>query len=362
MNNVIKVTIWGESHQKYIGGTIENLAPGIHLELDFIKNQLSRRRGELDLSTPRKEKDDFEIVSGYYNGYTTGEPLTIIIKNNDVDSSFYEKNRYVMRPSHADYTSFVKSFGFNDNRGGGHHSGRISAGLVALGSIALQILFSKGINIFTHIYKIKGISDISLLNYIGDLNELCFKLLDKSFPVIDEEVEAKMKDLIIKTKEEKDSLGAILETCIFNLNPGFGGAYFESLEASISKSIFSIPSIKGVEFGLGFDFVNFKGSQVNDEFRIKDEKVVTSTNNNGGINGGISNGMPIIIKSVVKPTASIAKKQQTVDINEFKETTIKIKSRHDPCIASRISVVIDSVVALTILDEICLREGYLWMR
>ena len=351
--NDVSITLFGESHGKAIGAVLDGLSAGIKIDEDFIRHQLSLRAGGSDISTARKEKDEAEIVSGVFNGYTTGAPICIIIKNENQNSSDYSENRYKARPSHADYAAFCKYHGFEDYRGGGHFSGRLTAPVVAAGAIAISALKSKGILIGTHIAECACVKDISFTNYEKDINVLS----GADFPVLDSEKGEQMKAEILKAKNDADSVGGTLETVITGLPAGVGEPFFDSVESVLSHALFSMPAVKGIEFGKGFDLATLRGSEANDEFVTDGEKIKTSTNNNGGINGGITNGMPIILKTVIKPTPSIYKTQNTVDFKSKQNTEITIKGRHDPAIIHRAGVVQDSLCAIAICDLITQRYG-----
>ena len=266
-----------------------------------------------------------------------------------------------MRPSHADYTADIKYMGYQDYRGGGHFSGRTTAPLVAAGAIFIQILKSKEIEIGTHILKCKNERDkdfssneIILLKEIKEVNE-------KYFPVLEKDAEEKMKNIIEKAGEELDSVGGILETAVTGLPAGIGEPYFNSVESVLSHLIYSIPAVKGIEFGGGFRMTDMYGSEANDSFYYENGKVKTKTNNNGGINGGITNSMPLIMRTAVKPTPSIYKEQESIDISKGENVKFNIEGRHDPAIIHRARVVIDSMTAFGLLDLICMRYGYMWM-
>ena len=348
--NKIKYTIFGESHGNAIGIVIDGLPSGIKLDINFIKEEMARRApGRNEMSTSRKEGDSFEILSGYFEGRTTGTPLCSIIYNSDQHSKDYEKIKYVMRPGHADYTGYVRYSGFNDYRGGGHFSGRITAPLVFAGAVAKIILKEKGIEVGSHVLSIKNVKD----KYFDKVNvnkEMIMNLRKKYIPTIDEDAEIKMKDAILNAKKEKDSVGGIIEAAIINVPTGLGDPFFDSVESNISHIIFSVPAVKGIEFGTGFDITNMMGSEANDDYYYDNGKVKTYTNNNGGILGGITNGMPIIFRAALKPTPSIGKKQRTIDIKDKKDTYIEVTGRHDPCIVLRAVPVIEAAASIAILD------------
>ena len=363
IGNSIKLSLFGESHGSMIGVVIDGLAPGIKLDTKFIQEQLDKRKPKGKISTQRHEEDDFKIVSGYFNGYTTGTPLCIMIENKAQKSKDYEKTRDLMRPSHADYTAEKKYLGYQDFRGGGHFSGRITAPLVAVGAICIQILREKGIVLGTHILKGKDERD---RNFSLDGEELKREIEivnNRYFPVFDDEKEESMKRVIEEAGKNLNSVGGILETAVIGVPSGIGEPYFNSIESVLSHLLFSIPAVKGVEFGAGFSIADMFGSEANDSFYYNEGgEVKTKSNNNGGINGGISNGMPIIIKTAIKPTPSIYKEQESIDISKHENIKFNIEGRHDPAIIHRARVVVDSVVAFGILDLLCMRYGYMFMR
>lgn len=347
----VAVTLFGESHGEMIGAVIDGLAPGMVIDKDFIGHQLSLRRPTGKISTTRIEADEFQIVSGVFEGKTTGTPLCILIPNTNTRSGDYAHN--VPRPGHADYAAECKYHGFQDYRGGGHFSGRITAALVAAGSIAISALRQKGILIGTHISRISDISDREFDSYESDIETLA----DLSFPVLDSAKADLMRACIEDAASEGDSVGGILETAVIGLPAGIGEPWFDTVEGLLSHALFSIPAIKGVEFGDGFGMADLTGSQANDAFRMEEDRVVTATNHNGGINGGITNGMPVIFRCAVKPTPSIFQEQESVDLLNGQNTTLTLTGRHDPAIIHRARVVVDSVAALVLCDLLALRFG-----
>lgn len=354
--NLLQITLFGESHGAAIGCVIDGLPAGIAIDEDLIKKQMEKRKAKGRISTQRHEADEVHIVSGYFNGYTTGTPITILIENTNTRSKDYTKTRYRLRPSHADYCAEVKYKGYQDYRGGGHFSGRLTAPLVAAGAIAIQILKQKGIEIATHIENLHGICDTPFHHEESMLTQQINKLHELEFAVLDDTAAQAMHSCIEDAAKQGDSVGGILESCIYNLPCGIGEPFFDSLESHLSHLLFSIPAIKGVSFGLGFDFAKHYGSEVNDALYF-DTKVKTKTNNNGGINGGISNGMPILIHTVVKPTPSIYKQQDTIDAKTKEAVKLVIEGRHDPAIIHRARVVVDSVLALGVLDLLLEKEA-----
>ena len=355
---VIHINIFGESHGEAIGIVINNLPAGLTLDKERISHALYKRRPKSNLSTPRQEKDEYKIISGFFNNKTTGTPLTIIIPNEDTRSRDYTPE--ILRPSHADYTSYIKYDNNHDFRGSGHFSGRITTPLVILGAICEQILESKGIYIGSHIYSIKNEKSIEFCD--SSLNKETLKSLNSSdFPVLDSKIIDKFKAQILEAKDCKDSVGGIIETAIVGLNPGYGDPFFESIESVLSHLLFSVPAVKGIEFGKGFDITTLFGSESNDSFILENGTIKTSTNNSGGIQGGISNGMPITFKSAIKPTASIGKAQKTVNIDKMEEVVLELVGRHDPAIVHRVIHVINAITNYAILELIVRKEGTKWM-
>ncbi len=351
--NSITLTLFGESHGEYIGALLDGLAPGIEINHEYLKAKLALRRPSGAISTSRVEADEYSIVSGAYNGYTTGSPLCILIPNTNKRSADYESTFDIPRPSHADYAAGCKYHGFEDKRGGGHFSGRITAALVAAGAILQSALEDKGIKIGSHITELHGSYDRPFEN----LNEDIDLLNSRSFPTLDAKSEEKMVKEIDKARERSDSVGGILESAVIGVPAGVGEPWFDSVESMLSHGLFSIPGVKGVEFGLGFAFADVYGSEGNDPFVMDGGRVVTETNNNGGNNGGITNGMPIIFRTVIKPTPSIFKEQRSVSLSEGQNKLLKIEGRHDPAIIHRARAVVDAVTAFVIADLLTLRFG-----
>lgn len=351
--NSVSVTLFGESHGEMTGAVIDGIAPGIAVDTDFIKSQLTKRRPAGKTGTARKEADNFKIISGVFEGKTTGTPVCIIIPNENVKSSDYALNSFIPRPGHADFTANRKYHGFEDYRGGGHFSGRLTAALTAAGAVAICALREKGISIGTHIARCAKIDDRKFKNLKSDID----KLNSLDFAVLDDKKAELMREEIIKAGEDGDSVGGILETAVTGLPAGLGEPWFDSVESMISHAMFSIPAVKGIEFGNAFRDINLRGSEFNDSFCIEDGKIKTLTNHNAGINGGITNGMPVTFRLAVKPTPSIFKEQKTVDMLEMKDTSLTIHGRHDPAIIHRARVVVDSLTALVLCDILALRSG-----
>lgn len=356
--NSVAVTLFGESHGEYIGAVIDGIAPGIEINHEYIENMLTLRRPVGKISTSRCEKDEYKIISGVVGNFTTGTPLTVLIPNENVKSGDYSEMRTVARPSHADYTAECKYHGYQDSRGGGHFSGRITAALVAAGAICKYALEQKGIYIGTHIKRCAGVADREF-----DLLEADIKVLNqKSFAVLDIARGEQMQNSILEAASVGDSVGGILETAIIGMPAGVGEPWFDTVEGMISHMMFSIPAVKGIEFGTGFEVAELRGSEANDSMRIENGKVATLTNNNGGINGGITNGMPIIFRTAIKPTPTIFKLQNTVDFKKMSETVLEPKGRHDPAIVHRARAVQDAACAIVICDVLSSRFGTDWLK
>ena len=355
--NNVSVPLFGESHGAAVGAIIDGLPAGVSVDEGFIEHQLLLRRPIGKISTPRKEADKFNILSGVFNGKTTGTPICVLIPNENTKSGDYAKSYGKARPGHADYTAFVKYNGCEDYRGGGHFSGRITAGLVAAGAIAVDLLKNKGIYIGTHIEKCAGVSDKPFTDYKKDIEYLS----TAQFPALSEKAREKMVCAIEKAAEERDSVGGVLETAVIGVPAGVGEPWFDSVESVISHALFSIPAIKGVEFGAGFSCADMLGSEMNDQFLMNNGAVATKTNNNGGINGGIANGMPLVFRCAVKPTPSIGKEQSTVDFINGEEVSLSVSGRHDPCIVHRARVVVDSIVAIALCDLLSQKFGTDWL-
>lgn len=351
--SALKVTLFGESHGYAIGAVIDGLTPGIKIDYDYIDRQLNRRRSKTLVCTKRVEKDEYKILSGVFEGHTTGTPICIVIPNMDVNSSDYQLFGSVARPGHADYTANCKYHGYQDYRGGGHFSGRITAALVVAGAIVQSALEQKGVYIGTHIQKCAGVEDKGFDNFVNDIE----KLHTSQFSIIDSDAQKKMLERMVEIKEADDSVGGIMETAIVGVPAGVGEPWFDSIESLLSHAMFSIPAIKGVEFGLGFGCADITGSRMNDEFYVDGDEIRTRSNNNGGINGGISNGMPIVFRCAVKPTSSIARKQKTVNFIEMTDTEIEIGGRHDATIIPRACVVAETLSAIVIADLLIGRYG-----
>ena len=346
--NNIEITIFGESHGKAIGVVLGNLPSGIKIDMDEVAKEMKRRApGQNKMSTARKEADNVEIMSGLQDNITTGAPLCGMIYNSDQHSKDYSLLKEKMRPGHSDYPAFVKYKGFNDVRGGGHFSGRITAPIVFAGAIAKQILAKIGIYIAGHILSIKDKYDEyfdmrlskDTLNYLAG----------QKYPVLNRDIYEPFIEIIDNARMNQDSVGGKIECAVIGLEPGLGEPFFDSIESHLSSLLFSIPAVKSVSFG-NDKISEMYGSEANDCYYYDGDKIKTKTNNNGGITGGISNGMPIVFNVGIKPTPSISKCQETIDIKNHLNTTLEIHGRHDPCIVFRAVVVVEAIAALTILD------------
>ncbi len=346
----LTVTLFGESHGEMIGAVLDGLAPGIDIDHAYLEDKLEKRRPFGKISTARVEKDHYRIVSGVFNGKTCGTPLCLLIPNETQKSTDYSR---IARPGHADYTAHVKYHGFEDYRGGGHFSGRLTAALVAVGAIVQKALEQKGIVIGSHIASLHGIHD----RLFGDLPSDLAALSSLRFAVLDESRSEAMQKAIENAAEEGNSLGGILETAVIGLPAGLGEPWFDSFESLLAHALFSLGGVKGVSFGDGFAFAEKKGSEANDALRLENGNVITLTNHNGGLNGGITNGMPVLFKTCVKPTPSIFQTQPSVDIETMQETDLSLKGRHDPCILHRVRAVVDALTALVIGDLLTLSYG-----
>lgn len=346
----IKLSIFGESHGEAIGCVIDGLPAGIKIDMNAVYKDMQRRApGKDKTSTPRLEKDIPHILSGMFDNVTTGAPLAMVIENTNTKSGDYSNLMTVPRPSHSDYPAYVKYDGNNDVRGGGHFSGRLTAPLVFAGSVAKQILSQRGVAIGAHIKQIGSVCDA-----VSDLNKTDKSLLDtlssSTFSLIDETKEQAMRDEIEKARLSLDSVGGIIECFAVGLPVGLGGNMFDTVEGKLASILFGVPAVKGVEFGIGFGFADKRASEVNDQYEIKNGRVATLSNNNGGVLGGMTDGAPLSVSVAIKPTPSIAKKQKSVNLQTMENAELEIHGRHDPCIVVRAVPVIECAVALGLLD------------
>lgn len=374
--NSVAVSIYGESHGAAVGALLDGLPAGIPVDEAFLAACMDKRRARGDgLSTARTEADEIRILSGIYNGRTTGTAISLLIENQNTRSGDYAKTAALLRPGHADYAAFAKYHGWQDARGGGHFSGRITAGLVAAGGICLGALAGRGVRIGTHLARCAGIADTPFAagDALGAAPQTAAaraaalaRQLDTlesrtGFAVLDAEAEAPMQAAIRAAGAAGDSVGGVLETVVLGLPAGAGEPFFDSAESVLSHLLFSIPAVKGVEFGAGFAFAEARGSAANDALRMEAGHIVTATNHNAGVNGGITNGMPLLLRTAVKPTPSIYTEQQTVDIGAREDAALRIQGRHDPCIAPRAAIVQSCAVALGLADLLVQQFGPAWL-
>ena len=345
----LKISIFGESHGPAIGIVIDGFPAGLFLDMDEIAFELDRRKPKSRISTQRREEDSPEILSGFFEGHTTGAPLCAIFRNGNTRSGDYSELKSLMRPGHADYTGNIRYGGFQDYRGGGHFSGRLTAAVVFGGAVCKQLLATNGIEIAAHLAKIGPFEDFSFAE--SELGPELFRTLKGELPFIDKSKQEPVRTHIEKAAAYGDSVGGVVECCICGLPAGYGDPFFDSFESVLSHLLFSVPAVKGVEFGAGFQVAELFGSQCNDIFYYAtDGSVKTKTNNNGGILGGITNGMPVVFRAAVKPTSSIYKRQQTVNIETRDNSELQITGRHDPCIVPRALPVIEAMAAICTAD------------
>lgn len=348
--NNISMTVFGESHGRAVGAVIDGLAPGLEVDTGRISERLAARAPQ-ENETARRENDRFEILSGVFNGRSTGTPLTIVVYNDDVRSADYSFGP--ARPSHADYVGWCKYHGYEDYRGGGHFSGRVTAAIAAAGGLFIPALEKLGVRLASHILTCGHAGDRTFDSVSEDIESL----RNSSFPVLDKSAEEKMKKEIAGAKAKGDSIGGTIQTAVAGLPAGLGEPWFDSMEGVLSHALFSIGGIKGVEFGEGFACAQMAGSKFNDPLRIENGKIVSQSNHNGGVNGGITNGMPLLFTCAVRPTASIAIEQNSVDFLRGENITISTGGRHDPCIVRRVCPVIDSMTAFVLCDMLSGRYG-----
>lgn len=346
----VKISVFGESHGNGIGVVVDGLPAGFKVDNDKLLAQMKRRApGNDKTATPRKESDLPNVLSGMLDNTTTGAPLCAVINNKNTRSGDYSNLLACPRPGHSDYTAYEKYNGFNDIRGGGHFSGRLTAPLVFAGNICRQILEEKGIKISAHIAQIGNVKDESF-NPVNIESELMDRLSESTFSLIDTTKEEEMRAEVEKARLDLDSIGGVIECAVTGLHAGIGGPMFGGVEGYISSIIFGIPAIKGVEFGKGFELASMLGSESNDPFEYVDGKVVTKTNNSGGILGGITNAMPVIFRACVKATPSISKEQDTVDLQNKCNAKLSVNGRHDPCIVPRAVPVVEACTAIAIMN------------
>ncbi len=347
----MRYSIFGESHGPAIGVVLEQVPSGLVLDREAISKEMARRApGKSPLSTARKEADVPEILSGVFDGKTTGTPLCAIIHNSDHHSKDYAKTRFLARPSHGDYTGFVRYQGCNDYRGGGHFSGRLTAPLVFAGAVAKQLLAQRGITVGAHISQIGTVKDKSFAD--TQLTPTLFQTLsEKAFPTVDDQAGAAMQAEILQAREELDSIGGAIQCAVLGLPVGVGSPDLGcNVEGVLAQHLFAVPAVKGISFGAGFAFASMRGSQANDPFYMDGGQVKTRTNHSGGVNGGISNGMPVLFQVAIRPTPSIGQEQNTINFSTMEDAKLTIQGRHDPCIVHRAVPVIEAAAALAICE------------
>ncbi len=354
----LKLSIFGQSHGEAIGVTLDGFPAGMVIDMDHLRTEMARRApGQSLLTTARKEPDAPEFLSGVLNGRTTGQPICILIRNTNQRSRDYGDGVDLVRPGHADYTGHVRYFGFEDWRGGGSFSGRLTAPLVAVGALCSQWLARQGVTIACHIQRLGDVRDASFMDADSHADYSYMKQMH--LPVLTEGIDVQMEAAVMAARNDCDSIGGVIECMVTGLPAGLGAPFFDSVESQISHLLFSVPAVKGVEFGEGFGFAAMRGSQANDAFRMTEGRVVTQTNYSGGVNGGITNGMPVIFRCVIRPTPSIAQKQQTVSLKTGENAELEIHGRHDPCILPRAVPVIEAMTAMAMLDMWKERQGCL---
>lgn len=353
----LKLTIFGQSHGPAIGMTLDGIPAGQPVDFEKLQTFLNRRApGQNAYSTTRREADRPEFLSGIVDSYTCGAPIAAVIHNTNTRSGDYENLKDCPRPGHADYTAQVKYGGYQDVAGGGHFSGRLTAPLCIAGGLCKQWLELRGIGIAAHIFQIAGIND----NHFDPVDPQIDQI-DSEFPVLDPVRGQQMRNAIAAAKADGDSVGGIIECAVTGLPAGLGDPMFCGIENRIAKIVYGIPAVKGIEFGLGFGSASCRGSQNNDAFAICDGKVITVTNNCGGILGGITTGMPLIFRAAIKPTPSISIQQQSISLSSITEQPLQVKGRHDPCIVPRAVPVVEAAAAIAILDIILSQEGSSWI-
>jgi chorismate synthase len=354
LGKLFTITSFGESHGQCVGVIVDGCPAGLPLSPADIQRDVDlRRAGFSPASTSRRERDKVEILSGVLHAYTTGAPLCLLIMNEDVDDAAYEKIKSQLRPGHADFTANAKYGGFNDWRGGGMFSGRITASFVMAGAVAKKILSTIGVETLAHTVAIGEVNA-----KIVPCEQIKQKALKDPLFCADAAASQKMLAAIDAVKKQGDSLGGIIEGVALNVPVGLGEPLFDTLDGDLAKALLAIPAVKGVEFGVGFAAARKKGSENNDPFTLKNGKIITATNNAGGILGGISNGMPLVVRVAIKPTSSIALEQTTVDIKKMKGATLKVSGRHDACIVPRAVPVVSSMMAVVLCD-FALRAGFI---
>jgi len=357
--NLLKISVFGESHGKGVGVVIDGFPAGFELDHGFLLREMARRApGRSSMTTAREEADLPDIVSGVYQNRTTGATICAMVCNTDTRSEDYENLRTVPRPGHSDYAGGLRYRGYNDIRGGGHFSGRLTAPLVFAGALCKDFLRKRhDVVIGSHILHVGDAGDRSF-DPVDLSRDLLLRLQEEALPLIDREAEEKIRETVEQARKELDSVGGVVECAVLGAAAGLGSPMFQNAESRIASLLYSIPAVKGVEFGLGFALSEKRGSEANDCYIMEDGRVRTKSNNNGGIVGVITTGMPIIFRTAFKPTPSIAREQATLNLETGKEELLKIHGRHDPCIALRAPVVVEAAAALAMMDLYLEAYGY----
>lgn len=354
IGTAFRITLFGSSHGPAVGCTVDGCPPGIPIRREDIEGDLSLRRPEPGIGTARRERDTIGIISGLVDSVSTGTPITITIANRDVDSSKYIRFKRIPRPGHADFPAIMRYGEAHDIRGGGQFSGRMTAPMVAAGTVAKALLSTLGVEVAAYTHSIGKVVDDDTYGFQQVLEES----RQNSIRAASAEMAELMRNEILSAAEDGDSVGGSIQCLCNGLPVGVGEPFFDTLEGEISKMLFSIPGVRGVEFGSGFRATGMRGSEHNDPYAVLEGQVITVTNHHGGVLGGLSTGMPLMIRVAFKPTASIAKEQKSVDLATMRETSLMIEGRHDPCIVPRAAVVVEAVVAI-VLADLCLRGGFL---
>jgi len=349
------VTCFGESHGRCVGAVIDGCPAGLPLTEEDIQKELDKRLpANRELVSARREKDAVEVLSGTFEGFTTGAPICALVWNREAVSGDYDSIKYKLRPGHADYPARIKYMGFNDYRGGGRFSGRVTVAFVIAGAVAKKLLDVFGVEVLAYTTAIGDVELQATLS-LDDVRENTYA---NSVRCPHPDAAEEMEKIILKAKKEGDSVGGIVECVAFNLPVGVGEPVFDSLDADIAKMLFDVPAVKGVEFGVGFEAAKMKGSENNDPYGMCDDEIELLTNNAGGVLGGLSSGAPLVVRVAVKPTSSISKEQKTVDLSTMEDATIQVRGRHDPCIVPKAVSVVEASVATVLVDQL-LRGGFI---
>lgn len=362
IGKTLKISVFGESHGKGIGAVIDGFPAGIEVDDGYILREMQRRAPVYAASgTKRKESDVPRILSGVLDGKTTGAPVCVFIENSDVRSSDYSDFMNIPRPGHSDFTARIRYNGYNDIRGGGHFSGRLTAPVVFAGALSKLALKKAGIEAGAHILRVGYAADNAFSSFSPD-SSLINELRNKKIPVISDAAGVRMLETAERARREGNSVGGIVECAVLGVPAGLGSPMFDCVESRLAAMLFAIPAVRGVDFGRGFDGAAMRGSEANDGFYVKDGKVETRTNNHGGVLGGITSGMPVIFSVAFKPTPSISTPQNSVDITRMENTEIRVSGRHDPCVVFRAVPAVEACAAITMLDLLLEARGYEYFR